>query len=1064
MKMISTQGSARARLLASTLLAGLATIAAPLAVTAIATAVPTLASAQDYTSGTLSGTVRDASGAPVAGAAVTVKSLGQGFTRALTTDDSGQFRVPLVPQGGYSVAIAKDGFQPTSDGSVAVRPGGDSAYSFTLTSADASVSEVVVTATANPQLDFAGTTTGLSVDLETLTKQVPITRNITSVVLLAPGAVQGSNANFRGQPAIGGSSVAENAFYVNGLNITNFDNYLGGSTVPFDFYKSVDVKTGGYPAEFGRSTGGIISAVTKAGTNEFKFAIRGQYEPDGLQEDQKDTFLRRGKLAKTDNKSLTLEAGGPIIKDRLFFFALAQLRDQENRFGNITGGSYNVDTQRDPFYGVKLDGYITDRQHLEFTYFDTKGSLKRKTRDYNFDGTTDTIGDRLDGTLFSLGGANYVGKYTGTFTDWFTLSAAYGVTKDDYRITPQNLSGNYVTNTADPAHPGETTVISRQKTSSYDSSYGTKREFYRVDADFYFSLFGKHHIRVGMDHEDLTLDHVNKYPGLGTDWDFLAGGATDSRGVPAGQIYVKGRTFNTGGVFEGQNEAYYIQDSWDVTSNLTLNLGVRKDKFQNSGARTSKGSETFIEFKNEIGPRIGFTYDPFSTGNDKVFGNFGRYYLPVASNTAFRQATASYDIDTFFTAPQGAKLGADGTPIRGTQITVTTNPGFTSAAACPAPVNGVTPPGITDAVGCAVRGDGSLQPFAANTSHNLKSTQEDEYIIGYEHQFDSLWKASATLTYRNLNRVSEDVAIDSSVRNYCTKNGIVGCGATYNVAVPTPGCTTFTAGPRAGQTRCRGFSGFRQYTIINPGEASTITLRQPLPGESTARTISFSRADLGYPAVKREYLGLELQVERAFDGKWGFQGSYVLSESKGNYEGFVKSDAGNGQTDSGITQDFDQVSLTDGAYGLLPNHHGHVFKAFGSYAITDSLLIGANALVLSPKHYGCIGLHPTDDIVNSGYGASSFACGGKIVPRGSSFETPWSARLDMSVRYLVPTTKFVPGGLTLRADITNLLNTRTITEAWELGEDDSGNTDSHYRNPIQYVPARAVRLGFDWEF
>jgi hypothetical protein len=1061
MKMTSTKGGARARLLTSTLLAGLATVAAPLAITAVATAIPTLASAQDYTSGTLVGTVRDAAGAPVAGAAVTVKSLGQGFTRQLTTDAGGQFRVPLVPQGSYSVAIAKEGFQSTSDGAVGVRSGGDSAYSFTLAAADASVSEVVVTATANPQLDFAGTTTGLSVDLETLTKQVPVTRNITSVVLLAPGAVQGSNTNFRGQPSIGGSSVAENAFYVNGLNITNFDNYLGGSTVPFDFYKSVDVKTGGYQAEFGRSTGGIINAVTKAGTNEFKFAVRGQWEPDSLQEDQKDTFLRRGKLAKTDNKSLTLEAGGPIIPDRLFFFAMTQMRDNQTTFGSITGGSYNKETQRDPFYGLKLDGYITDRQHVEFTYFDTKGSAKRSTREYDFDGTTDTFGDKLGGTLFSLGGSNYVGKYTGTFTDWFTVSAAYGVTKDSYRVTPQDLSGNYVTSTD---ASGETTIISNQKTPSYDSSYETKREFYRVDADFYFDLFGKHHIRAGFDQEDLTLDHLNQYPGAGTDWDFEVGSATNAQGVAPGVIYVKGRTFKTGGIFEGTNKAYYIQDSWDILSNLTLNLGIRKDQFQNSGARTDEGSETFVEFDNEIGPRIGFTYDPFNTGNDKIYGNFGRYYLPVASNTAFRQATASYDIDTFFTAPQGIALDANGLPIRGTQITQTTNPGFASAAACPAPVAGVNPPGVTDAVGCNVRGDGSLQPFAANTSQNLKSTQEDEYILGYEHQFDSLWKASATLTYRTLNRVSEDVAIDAAVRNYCTKNGIAGCGATYNVAAPTPGCTTFSAGPRAGQTRCAGFSGFRQYTIVNPGEASVITLRQPLPGEATARTISFSKQDLGYPTVKREYVGLEMKLERAFDGKWGFQGSYVLSESKGNYEGFVKSDAGNGQTDSGITQDFDQVSLTDGAYGLLPNHHAHQFKLFGSYAITDNLLVGGNALVLSPKHYGCIGLHPTDTIVNSGYGVASFACQGKIVPRGSAFETPWTARLDVAVRYLVPTTKFVPGGLTLRADITNIFNARTETEAWEFGDSDSGGVDAHYKDPIQYQAPRSVRLGFDWEF
>jgi hypothetical protein len=135
MKMNSTKGGARARLLTSTLLAGLATVAAPLALTAVATAIPTLASAQDYSSGSLIGTVKDSAGVTVPDATVTVKSLDQGFTRTVTTDGSGQFRVPLIPIGGYSVAIAKEGYQPTSDGNVRVALGGSTAYTFTLASA-----------------------------------------------------------------------------------------------------------------------------------------------------------------------------------------------------------------------------------------------------------------------------------------------------------------------------------------------------------------------------------------------------------------------------------------------------------------------------------------------------------------------------------------------------------------------------------------------------------------------------------------------------------------------------------------------------------------------------------------------------------------------------------------------------------------------------------------------------------------------------------------------------------------------------------------------------------------
>ena len=241
--MNSTKGSARARLLTTTLLAGLAAVVTPVAIATMAVVAPTVANAQDYSSGSLVGTVRDSSGAPVAGAAIAVKSLDQGFTRSVTTDDAGQFRIPLIPIGGYSVAISKDGYQPTNDGNVRVGLGGSTAYTFTMAAAGEAVSEVVITATANPQLDFAATTKGLTVDIETLTKQAPIGRSLTAVVQLAPGVVTGSSsrvgtapstANFGAQPSVGGGSVAENAFYINGLNITNFDTNNGAAEVPFD--------------------------------------------------------------------------------------------------------------------------------------------------------------------------------------------------------------------------------------------------------------------------------------------------------------------------------------------------------------------------------------------------------------------------------------------------------------------------------------------------------------------------------------------------------------------------------------------------------------------------------------------------------------------------------------------------------------------------------------------------------------------------------------------------------------------------------------------------------------
>ncbi len=519
MKMNSTKGGARARLLTSTLLAGLATVAAPLAVTAVATAIPTSWPAPRTTARVRSSAPsRTSAGVTVPGATVTVKSLDQGFTRSVATDGAGQFRVPLIPIGGYSVAIAKEGYQPTSDGNVRVALGGSTAYSFTLTEVGASVSEVVVTATANPQLDFAATTKGLSVDMETLTKQAPIGRSLTAVVQLAPGVVVGSAArvgaspsaaNFGGQPSVGGGSVAENAFYINGLNITNFDTYIGAAEVPFDFYKSIEVKTGGYPAEFGRATGGVINAVTKSGSNDFKVAVHGNFESDGLREDSPDSYLIANHRGERSRKSGTFEVSGPIIKDHLFFYVLNQQRDDKDSTAFITTGQYTVDKSNDPFWGAKLDGYITDRQRVELTYFDTQRTIDRSA--YLYNGTTDTIGAQLPSTVYRQGGVNYVARYTGTFTDWFTLSAAYGKNRDSNSVLP--------TNTVDPLvqedyTSGALNVLSNQKQAAIETRK-TLREFYRIDGDLYFDLLGKHHVRGGFDHEKTTLNHANIDTGPG---------------------------------------------------------------------------------------------------------------------------------------------------------------------------------------------------------------------------------------------------------------------------------------------------------------------------------------------------------------------------------------------------------------------------------------------------------------------------------------------------------------------------------------------------------------------
>ena len=1054
--------SRRARLLATTMAAGLAAAVVPVGLAALIGLAPQSALAQDYSSGALAGTVVDAAGTPVAGAAIKVKSLAQGFERDLTTDSDGRFRIALIPSGGYSVSISKAGYQPVNNPNIRVTVGSTANFGFTINEEGASVSEVVVTGTANPQLDFAGTTTGLVVDVETLTKQVPIARNVTALVLLAPSAIPGdSSTNFvvqgQSQPAVGGASVGENVFYINGLDITNFVNGIGAAVVPFEFYKSVEVKTGGYPAEFGRGTGAMINAVTKSGSNDFTFALHGSYEPDALREKMPNTTIARNSLAKRTDNSFTVEAGGPIIPDRLFFYGLATFQDlrvQSATNSTAVGAQRSLltrDRTADPFYAFKLDGFITDRQHVELTYFDT--SRKRKRDSYQYLLANDEIlPARSSADSLYQGGENYVARYTGTFTDWLTVSAAYGRSEVDNKSVG-DLPGESL---VQDARTGTATTVSRQSTSSATVPSLANREFYRADVDLYFKLVGDHHIRGGFDEEKTLLTQFTVRNGV-RNWVYRKAGASGAQGgaIAPNQEYVEQRRFETGGGYNGKNRAYYIQDAWDVTDRLTLNLGVRKDEFSVS----NPDGVPFSSFDNEIALRLGFAYDLFGARTDKLYGSYGRTYLPVASNTAFRAASAAIDVSEFFlpVGGPGATFTYDpltGKPIGGLGAQITwANERDTNLRPCAAPLKSIAAVGT---IACVIRSNGvSPQPDEVSAL-NLKSTYQDEYILGYEHRLNALWKVGVNLTYRDLGRVSEDVVMDQSIRLWCSANGYAQTNGSHT------GCTDIR-------------SGTRQFLIVNPGSDVKIKLAAPLPGETTNRTITITADQMRFPKAKREYLGVEFNFDREFDGKWGLRGSYVMSESKGNFEGAARSD--NGQTDAGITVDFDRLAYIPGADGLLPNHRGHQLKLFGSYAVLEDLLVGGNLSVLSPRKYGCIGVAPPgsapDATDANGDGANARFCGGKLVNRGTSFESDWITRFDVSMRYTVPA-RFVPllpavgskddSGLVLRADIFNLFNLDGGTDYDEFGETAGGATSATYGMVRAYQAPRSIRLGFDWQF
>ncbi len=1044
------------RFLRSTMLSGVAAAAAAPVALVATSAILSPAAAQDYSSGAIAGNVVDASGAPISGATVTIRSLDQGFSRTDTTSSTGAFRfVGLVP-GNYEITAASGGQTETVE-SARVTASGTARFTVVVGGAAATGDEVVVTGTRQ-NLDFANTTTGVNLDVENLVKEIPIGRDLTSLMLLAPGTVSGDSAFRSGNLAsISGSSVAENAYYINGLNVTDFNNYLGSSLVPFEFYKSVEVKTGGYPAEFGRATGGVINAVTKSGSNDFFAAVHLNWEPDALRSDAPDTvadgttgaIAERNGLDEERNFDAILEVGGPIIKDRLFVYGLVEMNDNVEKDASALTGVQIADYQKSPFWGVKVDAYPIDNHHIEFTYFDTDRTTVRRT--YAYDEATDSIGSVQTGEgRFRLGGESFVAKYTGNLTEWLTISGAYGKNNDQNELEP--IFGSFAQNFVQDGGDGSTcggvgALCTDQTTTVLDNPQYTEREFYRADADIFVSFLGDHHFRFGWEKEKNFLEHfgVRTGPDAIVAPNGIPGGlayiirrcvgsrapiCTGTPTLPPGSTIVELNYFNTGGQFDSENTAYYFQDEWNVTDRLTLNLGVRLDQFANF---TADGSQ-YVDFDNLWAPRAGFSFDPWGDGRGRLYGNFGVYFLPVAGNTAFRQGAQEFYFREFWTF---TGVDAEGLPILDEQLT---NWGGQD---CPFELNAQgTTSAPAGSPSCAVTGDGSVQDPTASIARNLRATREREIIVGYEHQLTDLWTLGINYTRRNLRATAEDVAIDAAVIDFCNENGI---------DQSTTACSSI-------------WTGFHQYTIINPGSDQTITLNDLLPGETEQRTIAFTAEQLGYPKAERLYQAVEFTFERAFDGVWSLNGSYTWSESEGNTEGYVQSDFG--QDDAGITQDFDQVIFTEGAYGLLPNHRRHRLKLWGSYQVTEAFLVGSQIQLGSPRPLSCFGYHPgagyIPAVANSAYGAASHYCGSELAPRGEGGETDWIFNMNVALRYNIET----PTGqdVTLRADVFNIFNMDGVQERFETGELDLNVPHPRYGLPTAYQEPRYVRFGVDITF
>ena len=360
-----------------------------------------------------------------AGTQVTITNPATGQTRTATVDADGTYRIAQLAPGQYSLTAGSGA--PIS---VVVSIGGTTNVNLTGGGAVNLDAVQVMGSSIVNRVDVYSTETSTNMTRQELAR-IPVDQSLGSVALLAPGVVA-SGATFGGL-TFGGSSVAENVVYINGMDVTDPYRRQGYSTVPYNFYEEVQVKTGGYSAEFGRSTGGVINAVTRSGGNEFHAGAEITMEPRAFSSKKDDHYHRDGTIDERDRTSrdggsfykANVWASGAIIKDKLFFFGMYEQRDSKPRDVDTSEAWYTKSSN--DFWGGKIDWHLNDDHLLEFLAFSDKADSTTDNYDYDWD--TAELGAWQGSSTSGSGGDNWSATYTGHFGDNFTAKAMYGVNK-----------------------------------------------------------------------------------------------------------------------------------------------------------------------------------------------------------------------------------------------------------------------------------------------------------------------------------------------------------------------------------------------------------------------------------------------------------------------------------------------------------------------------------------------------------------------------------------------------------------------------------------------------------
>jgi hypothetical protein len=946
------------------------TIAGVIAVL-IAVLVP-VAGAQDVSKGSIAGVVRDATSAVVADAGVTLSSpFGEKKTK---TNGLGEYVfLSLNPGSDYAVTVQKQGFAMEKVPALTVSLNQRTTADVTL-QVGATSQTVEVAAVGTATIDMASTGVGANLT-DSLYKSVAAGRNISSIVQFAPGVASSQGAG-AANPSINGASGLENEYIINGSDVTDsgfggfgtFSHSHGslGNGVNFDFVQEVQVKSGGFEAEYGEALGGVVNVLTKSGTNNFHGSLYGYFQPQQFEATRPNPNLQvvtkgRSYREHQGQYDFGAEFGGPIKKDKLFFYGginptfSANYDLADPSFSNYVLGTQALKAFTANYTG-KINWNISTKHTLEGTVFGDPS----KTNNQYWSGVNTVQPplppDNVTTSAWDYGSRTWSGRYTGTLTPSWVVTASYSDHINHFTETPFANGYEVQDNTASELGTGCQCSVTYGGLG-YIENYASKSHGFSVSSSHIFRLFGGHSLDYGFQLQDQPYTTFVLYSGpsftLPSDPAFEQAAGKTQYGASVIRTIVNGTpvfamnrgNYSTPNVEVGERYyAGFLQDAWNIGQHITIKPGIRFEEQQMSG-----NGEAYV-FAHNWAPRVGVIVDPTGRRKSKFFANWGRFFEKIPSDIAIRSFSFEQSVLGQYYKDTGPGAQPNLSPA---------NWCGASTQPCGAGIGGGN---------IALQGTGTELVYPGTGSEF-----QDEIVAGYEQEFSNKFTFSGRFVYRHMPRILEDIS------GINVTQALAGVPQAYVVANPSAKLDIFhnftpcTSGPN-----CDTVSGFND-------------LNQPILGSDGVPD--------GFPNPSRIYKSMELVVSRRFSNGLQLYANYVLSKLYGNFQGSYRGD--NDQIDPNISSLFDFTNsdgLLGGQFipGVLPTDRTHQIKFYGNYT-WKNLNFGLSWQILSGTPITKLLDHPVYQ--NAGEVPvcpdGTFNCS----PRGAFGRTAWQYPLDVHADY-----------------------------------------------------------------